>query len=66
MIMTKKEQFKVLETHYQGCPKYWKEQDEPISPEIIQKAVGKYSKSVTKVIQSTYVGKLDSPLRSMQ
>ena len=26
--MTKKEQFKVLETHYQGCLKYWQEQGE--------------------------------------
>jgi len=84
--MTKKEQFKVLETHYQGCLKYWLEQGEdaivammyaledikrirsnpfslkyePIPPEIIQEVVGKYSKSITKVIQSTYVGKLNS------
>lgn len=34
--------------------------DEPISPEIIQEVVGKYNKSVTKVMQSTYVEKLDS------
>lgn len=34
--------------------------DEPIPPEIIQEVVGKYNKSINKVIQSTYVGKLDS------
>lgn len=84
--MTKKEQFKVLEAHYQGCLKYWQEQgenaivammyaledikrirsnpfslkDEPIPSEIIQEVVGKYNKSINKVIQSTYVGKLES------
>lgn len=55
MIMTKKEQFKVLETMMYALEDIkrmrtnpFSLKDEPISPEIIQEAVGKYSKSVPK------------------